>query len=262
MPKLPATPGATPRITPSLQADERYGQLSIALNASFKGGKLHHRPLLKAAQREFDITRHTAQQISRRIRCGDSQPGVLSKVFGPSLYVYGGMIDDNAEGRLPTLAGRLPITILGIRNQAICLATADGKGIWITHIRRPKSKNDAALWPKVPATAGLIDMWLITSTDVQTLNWPGPPGWLRSATRTFQEVFVDMQVDDNKNKTACLYFDFYNGAMSTDQCSQLIEAMDFILAQSTKESPIQAVVLMGGKWQTHLVSVHIQTDLS
>ncbi|CAK3903042.1 Hydrogenase maturation factor [Lecanosticta acicola] len=257
MPKLLVGPDTTSRLSPTLKADDRYGQLSIALNASFKGGRLHHRPLLKAAQREFDITRHTAQQISRRIRCGDSQPGSLSKVFGPSLYVYGGQIEDNAEGRVPTLAGRLPITILGIRNQAICIATVDGKGIWITHIRRPKTKSDVALWPKVPATTGLVDMWHITSTDVQALNWPGPPGWLRSVNRTFQEVFVDMQMDDNDNKTACLYFDFYNGAMSTDQCSQLIEAMDFVLAQSTQESPIQAVVLMGGAYFSNGIALNV-----
>jgi hypothetical protein len=35
-------------------------------------------------------------QISRRIRCGDTQPGALSKVFGRNLYVYGGMIDGKA----------------------------------------------------------------------------------------------------------------------------------------------------------------------
>lgn len=72
-------------IRPSLKAEVNYGRLSVGDNMPFQGGRLHHRPLLKAAQREIDLSRHTAQQISRRIRCGDSQPGVLSNCFGPSL---------------------------------------------------------------------------------------------------------------------------------------------------------------------------------
>jgi methionyl-tRNA formyltransferase len=71
--------------SPSLQANPKYRLLSVGSNTPFQGGRLHHRPLLKGAQREFDVSRHGAEQISRRIRCADSQPGVLSRVFGGNL---------------------------------------------------------------------------------------------------------------------------------------------------------------------------------
>lgn len=72
-------------LPPQLQADPKYRLLSVGDSTPFRGGRLHHRPLLKGAQREFDVNRHDSDQISRRIRCGDSQPGVLSRVFGGNL---------------------------------------------------------------------------------------------------------------------------------------------------------------------------------
>ncbi|KAK4497849.1 hypothetical protein PRZ48_010504 [Zasmidium cellare] len=242
---------------PTIKCDPSYSILSVSDNTKFQGGRLHHRPLLKAAQRDFDLSRHTAQQVSRRIRCGDSQPGAMSKTFGPNLYVYGGAVEDNLDGRLPVTTGQLPTKILGFRNNAICVSTCDGKGVWISHIRRPKIKNDKALWPKVPAVSGLISLGLLTAQDVHALNWPSLTGWNASAWKTFQEVWVDFEIDDKANKTAYLYFDFYNGAMATDQCSHLISAMDYILAESTPESPVQAVVLMGGAYFSNGIALNV-----
>lgn len=178
----------TGNISPLLRASVKFGIVSVTDALPFQGGKLHHRPLLKAAQRDFDIAKHNSQQISRRIRCGDSQPGVLSKIFGQSLYVYGGMIDDNAESRTPIKLPGLPAPILGFRNEALCLSTCDGKGIWITHVRRMKTKMDKALWPKVPATFGLMELGLITTEDVLSYTWAPPADWRLSTTKTFQEV--------------------------------------------------------------------------
>lgn len=243
--------------SPTVRADPSYATLSVTDNIKFQGGRLHHRPLLKAAQRDFDLSRHSAQQVSRRIRCGDSQPGALSKTFGPKLYVYGGIVDDNVEGRLPVAVGQLPTKVLGFRNNAVCVSTCDGKGVWITHIRRPKIKNDIALWPKVPAVSGLIELGLLTTQDVEPFNWPIPTGFKASSFNTLQEVWVDFEMDVKSNKTAYLYFDFYNGAMATDQCSQLIDAMDYILSESTPGSPVQAVVLMGGAYFSNGIALNV-----
>src|ERR1700755_1692768 len=48
------------------------------------------------------------------------------------------------------------LTIVAIRDEAVCILTCDGRGIWITHVRRPKKAADPALWPKVPAVFGLL----------------------------------------------------------------------------------------------------------
>lgn len=168
------------------------------------------------------------------------------------------MVEDNAVGRLPAAMGKLASKILGVRNKAICIATCDGKGVWITHTRRPKTKYDKALWPKVPALSGLLELGLIKQDDIDMLYWSPSSDWCLSSFRTFQEVWIDIDVDDNNfQKTAYLYFDFYNGAMSTDNCSQLIAAMDYIIAQSTIDSPVQAVVLMGGSYFSNGIALNV-----
>lgn len=153
--------------------------------------------------------------------------------------------------------GKLVSKILGVRNKAICIATCDGKGVWITHTRRPKTKYDKALWPKVPALAGLIELGLIRQDDIDVLHWFPPLDWSLSSFRTFQEVWVDVEMDIQYRKTAYLYFDFYNGAMSTENCSQLIAAMDYILTLSTIDSPVQAVVLMGGTYFSNGIALNV-----
>ena len=242
--------------SPNLHADPEYGQLSVLDQLPFQGGKTHHRSLLKAAQRNFDVARHTAQQISRRIRCADSQPGVLSKVFGVSLYIYGGIVDDNLSGRRPTSISGIPIKLLGIQNEAVCITTCDGKGIWITHVRRPKGK-DPALWPKVPVISCLFELGILSSVQVKLLHWPSTCDWSPSSWKTYQEVWVDFDVDENFNRTAYLHFDFYNGAMSTRQCSRLIGAMKYILSESTPSNPVHAVTLMGGSYFSNGIALNV-----
>jgi enoyl-CoA hydratase/carnithine racemase len=243
--------------SPLLRPRPEYGRISLGDNRIFQGGRVHHRPLLRAAQRAFSVDRHDAQLISRRIRSSDSQPGVLTKMFGIALYVYGGMIDDNAAGLLPTSVPGMRVDILGVRNNAVCISTSDGKGVWITHVRRPKSRSDQALWPKVPAIMGLLVLGILKQEDISRLRWSLPGQWSAVPYASFQEIWIDMQPHEGSSKTAYLYFNFYNGAMSTDQCSQLIDAMDFILSESTDESPIQAVVLMGGSYFSNGIALNV-----
>lgn len=256
---LQKPPSPTPlKVTPHLRAHPDYKLLSVGSQQTFRGGKTFHRPLLKAAQRDFDLKRHTAQQISRRIRCGDSQPGSLSKVFGTNLYVYGGIIDDTPGGPNPgAVPGAAPGTIVATRNEAVCISTCDGRGVWITHVRRPKRAQDTSLWPKVPAVSGLLELGILTTADARKLQWDLPNDWIKSPFSTFQEVWVDFASYGESKQAAYLYFDFYNGAMSTSQCSHLIEAMDFIISQHSTEKPIQAVVLMGGSYFSNGIALNV-----
>lgn len=167
------------------------------------------------------------------------------------------MVEDNAVGRPPAVMGKLVSKILGVRSKAICIAACDGKGVWITHTRRPKTKYDKALWPKVPALAGLMELGLIKQDDIDALYWSSSLDWCLSSFRTYQEVWIDIELDSRSRKTVYLYFDFYNGAMSTDNCSQLIAAMDYILTLSTTDSPVQAVVLMGGSYFSNGIALNV-----
>ncbi|KAE9981594.1 hypothetical protein EG328_011533 [Venturia inaequalis] len=246
-------------VSPNLEASPSYRLLSVSTLATFQGGKTHHRPLLPAKKRDFDPSRHTAQQISRRIRCGDSQPGVLSKIFGQALYIYGGIIEEGFGIARPIAP---PGSIVAARNEAVCIATCDGRGIWITNVRRPKRSVDTALWPKVPAVMGLMELGILDAMKAQRLQWAASRDWSLSSTSTFQEVWIDF-VPGANGKTAYLYFNFYNGAMTTKQCSQLIEAMDYILASSTPASPVKALVMMGGDYFSNGIALNvIEADVS
>lgn len=245
----PLSPGADGRYSimdgslhANLLALESFAVLSVSTAEPFRGGQTHHRPLLKATQRDFEPKRHLAAEISRRIRSGDSQPGCLSAVFGPKLYLYGGMIEE------VTTNSTAPGSIIAVRDEAVCIATCDDKGVWVTHVRRVKTKADPALWPKVPALSGLQQVCgFFVPTVPQTLLLP-IDGWSRATHGTFQEIWIDFVGDDAK-RLAYLYFDFYNGAMSTKQCQRLLEALKYILStaeQPNERRPLVAVVLMGG----------------
>ncbi|KAK0250084.1 hypothetical protein LTR91_003532 [Friedmanniomyces endolithicus] len=234
-----------------------FGRLSVTEQLPFQGGRTHHRPLLKAADRDFDVTRHTTLQISRRIRSADSQPGVLSAAFGYPLYVYGGLVDEaiGQSDQPPIDIGETKV--LATRNSAVCVATCDGKALWITHIRRPKTKTDKALHPKVPAALGLMQLGILQVEQVHQLHAPLLSRWARSSVITFQEVWVDLTLDTNANRTAYLYFDFCNGAMSSEQCSHLIDAMNHILEQHTQDTPLRAIVLMGGSYFSNGIALNV-----
>lgn len=234
------TPQLTSRLSPSLRVRDSDVPCVTVPNT-------WTRPMLKPAERDFDITRHTAKQISRRIRCADSQPGVLSKIFkGPALFIYGGIIDDLVDCPKRSKESCKPGDIIMTRNQAVCIYTCDKKGVWITHIRRVKRKVDASLWPKVPAVSLLLELGLMTvgavtafNTDVATVNG----GWALSNTRTFQEVWIE---SDSNKRIVYIYFEFYNGAMSTRQCKLLYDAIQYASKIEWKSGGIQALVLMGG----------------
>ncbi|CAN8097621.1 unnamed protein product [Discula destructiva] len=254
----PMTPPLTPEssgcpspayraIHPGLKANPQFKELSVGLQKPFLGGITHHRPLLKAAQRDFNINVHDATEISRRIRCSDSQPGCLSSVLGQNMYIYGGTIEEDSW---ITTSKAGPGTIVAVRDEAVCFKTTDKKGIWITHVRRVKKKTDAKLWPKIPAASGLCEVGLLNGETIAKLTKPyATNNWAKSPHSTNQDIWVDFVVEANTpvpNRAAYIYSDFYNGAMSTAQCEKLIEALQFVLSTHTTQDPLAAVVMMGG----------------
>ncbi|KAF4448062.1 hypothetical protein F53441_8493 [Fusarium austroafricanum] len=224
-------------VSVNLVPNASYKTLSVTQRKPFLGGPTHRRPLLKAADRNFDIQYETARAISRKIRSADSQPGCLTNLFGGfNLYVYGGTIEAGREDKRKLQPGQ----VIGCRDGAVCVATCDGLGIWITHVRRVKRKVDPMLWPKVPAVSGLIDLGLIDKNGSGSLR--SIVDWSKVTYFTHQEIWVDFAASAGKNHVAFVYFEFYNGAMSTSQCSRLIEALEHVASHDH----LDAVVLMGG----------------
>ncbi|WZH50262.1 ClpP/crotonase-like domain-containing protein [Fusarium acuminatum] len=227
-------------ISVHLLPNPMYKALSVTQRKPFLGGATHRRPLLKAADRNFDVQHESARIISRKIRSADSQPGCLTTLFGGvSLYVYGGTIEAGGDSYCKHEPGQ----VIGCRDDAVCVATCDGLGIWITHIRRMKRKVDSMLWPKVPAVSGLLDLGLVDQSILNSTGSLRPIiGWSKATYPTHQDIWVDFASSAGKHHVAFVYFAFYNGAMSTTQCSRLLEALDFVASHKF----LDAVVLMGG----------------
>ena len=164
------------------------------------------RPLLTQAERAIDWTRDGTDTVLRRIRAAEGHPGVLDSIGGEPFHLFGGH-------RETTLRGR-PGRILAHRHGAICRATADG-AVWISHLRAPGGF-------KLPATRAL-ELAGVELDAREGGNW--------------SEIRYE-----ERDGVGYLHFDFYNGAMSTDQCRRLREAY-----RDATRRPTAAIVLMGGR---------------
>ncbi len=164
------------------------------------------RPLLTQAERAIDWTRDGTDAVLRRIRAAEGHPGVLDSIGGEPFHLFGGH-------RETTLRGR-PGRILAHRHGAICRATADG-AVWISHLRAPDGL-------KLPATRAL-ELAGVELDAREGGNW--------------SEIRYE-----ERDGVGYLHFDFYNGAMSTNQCRRLREAY-----RDATRRPTAVIVLMGGR---------------
>jgi putative two-component system hydrogenase maturation factor HypX/HoxX len=164
------------------------------------------RPLLTQAERAIDWTSDETDTVLRKIRAAEGHPGVLDSIGGAPFHLFGGH-------RETTLRGR-PGRILAHRHGAICRATADG-AVWITHLKAPGAF-------KLPATRAL---------ELAGLELDAREGGNWSEIRY-----------EERDGVGYLHFDFYNGAMSTDQCRRLREAY-----RLATRRPTAVIVLMGGR---------------
>src|SRR5450759_676048 len=172
---------------------------------------------MKQADRAIDWAEPTSS-ILRKIRGADSFPGVLDTILGMQCYLYGAHEEDALGGT--------PGEIIAKRDGAICRATGDG-AIWITHLKQKGTDGQPSF--KLPATRVLGE---------RLASVPHVPLALDQACdrRTYREIWYD-----ERQAVGYLHFEFYNGAMSTDQCQRLREA--FLLI---RQRPTKVIVLMGG----------------
>jgi putative two-component system hydrogenase maturation factor HypX/HoxX len=174
----------------------------------------------KQHERAIDWDRDRVETIIKKIHSADSNPGLLDEINGEAVYLYGA----HREGALVGPPGK----ILGRRHGAICRAAIDG-AVWITHLKRQGVKKDGHF--KLPAEMilrGKLDD--VPYIPIKTLY--------TSSIETFKEIWYR-----EENQVSYLYFEFYNGAMSTEQCQRLTSA--FIEASSRPN--IKVIVLMGGR---------------
>ena len=195
-------------------------------------------PTMPQAQRTIDWALDSTAAVIKKIETADSCPGVLDNILGVSVSLYGAQPE-------PVLKGD-PGQLLAQSHGAICIATTDG-AVWVRQLKQKMEPGSRSM--KLPATLVLAD-----TLGLDTLDLPH-----YSASHSQDECFeLDNHADEIsiviENAVAYLHFDFYNGAMDTEQCRRLRHA----LADLKLNDQVKVIVLMGGEdfWSN---GIHLKT---
>lgn len=180
------------------------------------------RPLMTQEVRAVDWASDGTDSAIRKIRASEGHPGVLDSVLGTEFHLFG-------VHREQTLRGR-PGEIIATRAGAICRATVDG-AVWITHLKR-RDTPAAGRFFKLPATHALASAGC--QPDVPEIE--AAVNVRLPADDTYREITYE-----EHGGVGYLYFAFYNGAMSTEQCKRLLDAYTYARAR-----PTRVIAMMGG----------------
>ena len=158
------------------------------------------RPLMRQTDRAIDWAADSTASVVRRIRAAEGHPGVLDTLGGSEFHLFGVHRDADLRG--------VPGEIIAQRHGAICRATVDG-AVWISHLKAPGHF-------KLPAARALE----LTGERVTVPELPTPLHAAPFARQTFREIAYR-----ERRGVGYLEFDFYNGAMSTEQCRRLLDCL-------------------------------------
>jgi putative two-component system protein, hydrogenase maturation factor HypX/HoxX len=181
------------------------------------------RPLIKQPDREIDWQADSTAAVLRKLYAAEGHPGVLdATIAGAEFHLFGAHPERGLRGT--------PGEIVATRNGAICRATIDG-AVWITHLKQ--RDQDGQSYFKLPATRALelAGCKLDVPEVPVALHAPIPPG------HTYREISYEERAG-----VGYLNFNFYNGAMSTEQCRRLREA--YLYARDRRRTNV--IVLAGG----------------
>jgi putative two-component system hydrogenase maturation factor HypX/HoxX len=175
------------------------------------------RPLMTQQVRAIDWGGDATDAVVRKLRAAEGHPGVLDRIGAAEFHLFGVHCERELSGP--------PGAIVATRDGAICRATTDG-AVWITHLKEPGGF-------KLPATRALA----LASIEVRAPEVPAAVDATLPDGHTFREIAYEEHAG-----VGYLRFDFYNGAMSTDQCRRLRDA--YGAARTRRETKV--IVLMGG----------------
>ncbi len=166
------------------------------------------RPPIRIADRAIDWQSDTTQTVVRKINSADGFPGLRDELFGRPLNIF--------DARPELTLKNEPGMVIAKSGPAVCRATVDG-AVWIGHVQDKDGKHPF----KLPATHVLVE---------EILDLP-------EVENGYREIVYEEEGD-----CGFLYFNFYNGAMGTEQCKQLLAAY-----REAKKRDTKVIVLMGGR---------------
>jgi putative two-component system hydrogenase maturation factor HypX/HoxX len=188
-------------------AEGDYQPLPLA-EANARG---RQRPVCRQEDRAIDWAADDTATVVRKIRSADGFPGLRSTLGGREVYLY--------DARPAAALSGNPGELVARSGPALGVATRDG-GVWIGQLRDRAGKHPF----KMPASDVLADA---------ASNLPETP---RDTVEGYREITLDLRGD-----VATIDFEFYNGAMSSEQCERLRQA--FVEA---RRSGARVIVLAGG----------------
>jgi putative two-component system protein, hydrogenase maturation factor HypX/HoxX len=180
------------------------------------------RPSMTQEVRAIDWSSDPTDTVLRKLRAGEGHPGVLDSILGTEFHLFGAHRERRLRGR--------PGELIAQRDGAVCRATIDG-AVWLTHLKRRDTPTDRYF--KLPAVSALGLAGIepdLPESSVAIYE-------LLHADHTYREIVYEEQA-----AVGYLHFDFYNGAMSTEQCMRLREAY----GHARSRSHTNVIVLMGG----------------
>ncbi|WP_043174150.1 hydrogenase maturation protein [Streptomyces sp. NRRL B-24484] len=189
------------------------------------------RPYHAQEYRRIDWAADDTATVLRKLRSGDSQPGVLDELYGREHFLHGGYPEDLLRGA--------PGAVLATREGAICRATADG-AVWIPQLRPRRTPGGPATF-KLPA-AQVLDGLLDGVPEAPVTPYDAARRRTWSELRYREEAGVGY-----------LEFAFPGGAMSTGQCRRLLAAYREACARPT------SVLVLGPARDFYSNGIHLNT---
>ncbi|MFJ2279820.1 hydrogenase maturation protein [Pseudomonas sp. NPDC087803] len=157
--------------------------------------------------------------IKRCIDAADGQPGVLASLAGGQYYVYDAHLDQRSG---------IPGQILAVHDDAVLVATGD-HSLWIGSLRRkPQAGEETFKQPARHVLAGQL-------ADVPSLDWS-------IASQPFSDEAYQPIRYRESGHVGELTFEFYNGAMSTEQCQRMVDALRWAKSRDTR-----VLLIKGGR---------------
>ena len=181
------------------------------------------RPLMTQNVRAIDWSSDCTDTVLRKLHAGEGHPGVLDSIHGREFHLFGAHRERVLRGQ--------PGELIAQRDGAICRATIDG-AVWITHLKRRDTPTKRYF--KLPAERALALAGLETDVPESRVAVHEP----LPADHTYREIAYEEHA-----AVGYLHFDFYNGAMSTEQSRRLREAYTY--ARSRSETRV--IMLMSGR---------------
>ena len=206
------TQAASQALMQALQRFESGNHAPQAL-ATLPSARGQLRPLMQQEQRCLDWQRDSSATVLNRLYAADGFPGVADSLFGQPCHLFDAWPEATLRGA--------PGSVIARRETALLRATADG-AVWIGHVKRAGSI-------KLPVALAFAD-------DAQALPQKLLPDWWRCDAPTWQDIAYE-----EEGQLGFLFFEFYNGAMSTSQCDRLRTALRW-----AKQRPTKVLLLMGG----------------